>query len=71
MSRFAFAVLTLTIFAGLTSAMTSEARAAGKACDAAACIAKYCSRAIAGNAQRCNSNCQITVAENQKKGLCK
>jgi len=68
MSRFILAVLSLAV-AG--TVIASEARAAPKACDVAACIAKYCARAMAGNAQRCNSNCQITVAENQKKNLCK
>jgi hypothetical protein len=67
MSRLALALLSTILFAG----MAPEARAAAAVCDAAACIAKYCKGAIASNAQRCNSNCQITAADNKKKGLCK
>ena len=71
MSRFAFAFLSMTLFAGTACAIVSEARAAAAVCDVAACINTRCKRAIAGNAQRCNSNCQIDIAENKKKGLCK
>ena len=71
MSRFAFALVSMTLFAGMACAVVSEARAAGAVCDATACINTRCKRAMAGNAQRCNSNCQIDVAENKKKGLCK
>jgi hypothetical protein len=71
MSRFAFAFLSMTLFAGTACAIVSEARAAAAVCDVAACINTRCKRAIAGNAQRCSSNCQIDAAENKKKGLCK
>jgi hypothetical protein len=71
MSRFVFALLSTALFAGSTCALVSEARAAAAVCDVAACINTRCKRAIAGNAQRCNSNCQIDAAENKKKGLCK
>jgi hypothetical protein len=71
MSRFAFAFLSMTFFAGMGCAIVSEARAAAAVCDVNACINTRCKRAMAGNAQRCNSNCQIDVAENKKKGLCK
>jgi len=30
-----------------------------------------CKRAFGNGIQRCNSNCQIDVAENKKKALCK
>ena len=69
MSRFVFALLSTALFVGSTCAFVSEARAA--ACDAAACISTYCKGAKGQNIQRCNSNCQISVAENKKKGLCK
>jgi hypothetical protein len=71
MSRFAFALLSMTLFAGMTSVIVSEARAAAAVCDVAACISKRCKRSIGRGIQVCNSGCQIDVAENQKKKLCK
>ncbi|MEH2523288.1 uncharacterized protein (UPF0333 family) [Bradyrhizobium sp. AZCC 2176] len=71
MSRFAFAVLAITLFAGMACAFVSEARAAAAVCDVAACINTKCKRATGSNSQRCNSNCQIDIAENKKKRLCK
>lgn len=70
MSRFIFALFSLTLFVGLASAFVSEARAAAAVCDVNACINTRCKRAGTGM-QRCNSNCQIDVAENTKKKLCK
>jgi hypothetical protein len=71
MSRFVFALLSLTLFVGLACAFVSEARAAAVFCDVNACISTRCKRAIGRGIQMCNSNCQIAVAENQKKRLCK
>ena len=71
MSRFAFALLLMTLLAGWTCALVSEARAAAAVCDVAACINTRCKRAMGTGIQRCNSNCQIDVAENKKKNLCK
>ena len=71
MSRFVFALLSLTLFVGLACAFVSEARAAAAVCDVNACINARCKRAIGTGIQRCNSNCQIDVAENKKKQLCK
>ena len=71
MSRFAFALLSMTLFAGMTSVIVSEARAAAAVCDVAACINQRCKRSIGRGIQVCNSGCQIDVAENQKKKLCK
>jgi hypothetical protein len=71
MSRFAFALLSMTLFVGLTCAFVSEARAAAKVCDVAACMNTRCKRAVGTGIQSCNSGCQIDVAENKKKGLCK
>jgi hypothetical protein len=68
MARLALALLSMILFAGMASVLVPEARAAAAVCDAAACISKYCKGAIAGNAQRCNSNCLITAAENKKRG---
>ena len=71
MSRFAVALLSMTLLAGMACVIVSEARAAAAVCDAAACINNRCKR-VKGNAiQVCNSGCQIDVAENKKKGLCK
>jgi hypothetical protein len=70
MSRFVFALLSTALFVGSTCAFVSEARAAA-ACDAVACISTRCKGAKGQTIQRCNSNCQIDVAENKKKGLCK
>lgn len=67
MSRFSFALLSMIFFVG----MAYEARAAAAVCDAAVCTNKYCKRAVAGNAQRCTSNCLISIDQNKKKGLCK
>ena len=71
MSRFVFALLSLTLFAGLACAFVSEARAATAVCDVNACINTRCKRAMGQGIQRCNSSCQIDVAENKKKQLCK
>jgi hypothetical protein len=71
MSRFVFALLSLTLVVGLDCAFVSEARAAAAVCDVNACINTRCKRAIGNNIQVCNSNCRIDVAENQKKRLCK
>jgi hypothetical protein len=71
MSRFAFALVSMTLFAGMTCAVVSEARAAGAVCDPAACINTRCKGAKGNNIQTCNSGCQIDAAENKKKGLCK
>ena len=71
MSRFVFALLSLTLFVGLACAFVSEARAAAAVCDVNACINTRCKRAIGRGIQTCNSNCQIDVAENKKKQLCK
>jgi hypothetical protein len=71
MSRFVFALLSLTLLAGWTGALVSEARAAAAVCDVSACLSKRCRRAIGTSIQSCNSGCQIDVAENKKKGLCK
>jgi hypothetical protein len=68
MSRFAFALISLTL---LAAAIISEARAAAAVCDVAACINNRCKRAVGTSIQVCNSNCRIDVAENQKKKLCK
>jgi hypothetical protein len=71
MSRFAFALLSMTLFAGMTTVVVSEARAAPGGCDVAACMNKRCKNAKGRGIQVCNSGCQIDVAENQKKKLCK
>lgn len=71
MSRFVLALLSLTLFVGLAGAIVSEAQAAAAVCDVNACIEKRCKRAIGNGIQRCNSNCQIDVAEAKKKQLCK
>jgi hypothetical protein len=71
MSRFIFALLSLTLLVGLAGSFVSEARAAAAVCDVNACINARCKRAIGSGMQRCNSNCQIDVAENKKKNLCK
>ena len=71
MSRFGFALLSLTVFVGLACAFVSEVRAAAAVCDVNTCINTRCKRAIGSSIQRCNSNCQIDVAENTKKKLCK
>jgi len=70
MSRFAIAFLSMTLFAGMTFAMVSEARSAA-VCDVAACINIRCKRAVGTSIQTCNSGCQLDVAANKKKGLCK
>ena len=69
MSRFVFALLSTALFLGSTCAFVSEARAV--ACDAAKCVSTYCASTKGQGIQRCSSNCQISVAENKKKGLCK
>jgi hypothetical protein len=69
MSRFVFALLSLTLFVGLDC--VSGAQAAAAVCDVNACINTRCKRAIGNYIQVCNSNCRIDVAENQKKRLCK
>jgi hypothetical protein len=71
MSRFASALLSVIIFVGLACAFVSDVRAATAVCDVNACINTRCKRAIGNGIQRCNSNCQIDVAENKKKQLCK
>ena len=71
MSRFAFAFLSMTLFAGMACSIVSEARAAAAVCDVAACINQRCKRSIGRGIQVCNSGCQIDVAGNQKKKLCK
>jgi hypothetical protein len=70
MSRFIFALLSMALFVGSSSALVSEARAAA-VCDATACVNNRCKNAKGHGIQRCSSNCQIDVAENKKKGLCK
>jgi hypothetical protein len=70
MSRFAFALFSLTLLVGGTGALVGEARAAA-VCDVNACMNTRCKKAIGSGIQRCNSGCQIDVAENKKKGLCK
>ena len=67
MSRFVFALLSTAIFVGMASAFASEARAAAPVCDVAACMNAKCKRAYGQGIQRCNSNCQIDVAENKKR----
>jgi NAD(P)H-dependent flavin oxidoreductase YrpB (nitropropane dioxygenase family) len=69
MSRFACALLSMIFFAGM--AYVSEVRAAAAVCDVDVCTNKYCKNAKAGNAQRCTSNCLISIDQNKKKGLCK
>jgi hypothetical protein len=69
MSRLVFALLSLTLFAGLDC--VSEAQAAAAVCDVNACINTRCKRARGSSIQTCNSGCQIDVAENKKKKLCK
>jgi hypothetical protein len=71
MSRFAVAVLSMTLLAGTLCVIVPEARAAAAVCDAAACMNKRCKNARGGGIQVCNSGCQIDAAENKKKGLCK
>ena len=71
MSRFAFALLSLTILGGMACTFVSEARAAAAVCDVSACINTLCKRAIGSGIQSCNSGCQIDVAENKKKNRCK
>jgi hypothetical protein len=71
MSRFIFALLSLTLVVGFGCVFVPEARAAAAVCDVNACINTKCKRAVGNNMQSCNSNCQIDVAENKKKGLCK
>jgi len=71
MSRFAFALLSITLVTGMTCVIVSEAQAAPAVCDVAACINNRCKNARGQGIQRCNSNCQIGIAENKKKGLCK
>jgi hypothetical protein len=71
MSRFVFALLSTAIFVGMACAFASEARAAAPVCDVAACMSTRCKRAIGSSIQSCNSGCQIDVATNKKKGLCK
>jgi len=71
MSRFVFALLSMTLFVGLAGAFVSEARAAAAVCDVAACMNTRCKRAVGTSIQSCNSSCQLDVAGNKKKGLCK
>ena len=71
MSRFVFALLSLTLFVGLACSFVSEARAAAAVCDVNACMNTRCKRAVGRGIQICNTNCQIDVAENKKKQLCK
>jgi hypothetical protein len=71
MTRFIFGLFSLTLVVGLDCAFVSEARAAAAVCDVAACLNTRCKRAIGSSIQSCNSGCQIDVAENKKKGLCK
>jgi len=71
MSRFVFALLSLTLFVGLACEFVSEARAAAAVCDVNACISTRCKNAKGRGIQVCNSGCQIDVAENKKKQLCK
>ena len=71
MSRFIFALLSLTLFVGLACAFVSEARAAVAFCDVSTCMNTRCKNAKGKGIQVCNSGCQIDVAENQKKRLCK
>jgi hypothetical protein len=71
MSRFVFALLSLTLFVGLACEFVSEARAAAAFCDVSACTNTRCKHAIAKGIQRCTSNCLIAVEENKKKRLCK
>jgi hypothetical protein len=71
MSRFILALLSMILFAGMACAFVSEARAAAAVCDVAACMNTRCKRAVGTSIQSCNSSCQIDVAENKKKGLCK
>jgi hypothetical protein len=69
MSRFVFALLSLMLVVGLDC--VSEAQAAAAVCDVNACINTRCKRARGSSIQVCNSGCQIDVAENKKKKLCK
>ena len=69
MSRFVFALLSLTLVVGLDC--VSEAQAAAAVCDVNACINTRCKFKKGHGIQICNSGCQIDVAENQKKKLCK
>jgi hypothetical protein len=71
MSRFVFALLSMTLFVGLACAFVSEARAAAAVCDVAACMNTRGKRAVGSSIQSCNSGCQLDVAENKKKGRCK
>jgi len=65
-----FTLLSATFFFGLTFAVAPPTRAAA-VCDVNACINTKCKGQKGNNIQTCNSGCQIDVAENRKKGLCK
>jgi hypothetical protein len=69
MSRALPAILSTTILLGLTLSYAPVRAAA--VCDVNACISTRCKRAMGNNAQTCNSGCQIDVAENKKKWICK
>ena len=71
MSRALPAILSTTILLGLTLGYAPVRAAA--VCDVNACISTRCKGAMrmGNNAQVCSSGCQIDVAENKKKGICK
>jgi hypothetical protein len=71
MSRFVFALLSLTLFVGLACEFVSEARAAATFCDVSVCTSKRCKNAHGKGIQRCTTNCLIDIEANKKKQLCK
>jgi hypothetical protein len=67
MSRFFFALLSMTLFFGL-----AFAQAAPVNCDLNACMTACQKRNPQGGAgNACNSGCQITIADRKKAGQCK
>jgi hypothetical protein len=54
----------------MTLTFAAPVRAAA-VCDVSACINAKCKRARGNQIQVCNQGCQIDVAENKKKGICK
>jgi hypothetical protein len=70
MSRLLSVSLSVTIALGMTLTFAAPVRAAA-VCDVSACINAKCKRARGNAIQVCNQGCQIDVAENKKKGICK
>ena len=69
MSRIFFALLAMPIVCGIFVVLASPASAVN--CDVNACISTCSKQHKVNSGNYCNSWCQISIEERQKKGQCK